>query len=87
MLHRRSISGLILLPRNSSMSLAAGRLRYKHREDLIDACLAAWTAALWIERGADRCQVLGEHDCFVDDRVSAQLSSHRRDPRSAHTRS
>jgi predicted RNase H-like nuclease len=41
---------------------------YKHREDLIDACLAAWTAALWIQCGADRCQVLGEHDVFVDDR-------------------
>lgn len=40
---------------------------YKHREDLIDACLAAWTAALWIKCGADRCQVLGEHDVFVDD--------------------
>lgn len=41
---------------------------YKHREDLIDACLAAWTAALWIQCGADRCQVLGEHDVLVDDR-------------------
>jgi predicted RNase H-like nuclease len=41
---------------------------YKHREDLIDACLAAWTAALWIQCGVDRCQVLGEHDVFVDDR-------------------
>jgi predicted RNase H-like nuclease len=41
---------------------------YKHREDLIDACLAAWTAALWIRFGADRYQVLGEHDILVDDR-------------------
>jgi predicted RNase H-like nuclease len=41
---------------------------YKHREDLIDACLAAWTAALWMQCGANRCQVLGEHDVFVDDR-------------------
>lgn len=41
---------------------------YKHREDLIDACLAAWTAALWIQCGTDRCQVLGEHDVLVDDR-------------------
>jgi predicted RNase H-like nuclease len=40
---------------------------YKHREDLIDACLAAWTAALWIQCGEDRCQVLGEHDVLVDD--------------------
>lgn len=32
---------------------------YKHREDLIDAVLAAWTAALWARHGTDRCQVLG----------------------------
>jgi predicted RNase H-like nuclease len=31
---------------------------YKHREDLIDAVLCAWTAALW-HRHPDRCQVLG----------------------------
>jgi predicted RNase H-like nuclease len=42
-------------------------LAYKHREDLIDACLAAWTAALWMQCCADRCQVLGEHDILVDD--------------------
>jgi predicted RNase H-like nuclease len=41
---------------------------YKHREDLIDACLAAWTAALWIQHGTDRCQVLGAHDARVNDR-------------------
>jgi predicted RNase H-like nuclease len=41
---------------------------YKHREDLIDACLAAWTAALWIQHGNDACQVLGEQDVLVDDR-------------------
>ncbi|HEY3507017.1 MAG TPA: DUF429 domain-containing protein [Actinocatenispora sp.] len=32
---------------------------YKHREDLIDAVLCAWTAALWHRHGPDRCQVLG----------------------------
>jgi predicted RNase H-like nuclease len=41
---------------------------YKHREDLIDACLAAWTASLWSQHGTARCQVLGEHDILVDDR-------------------
>jgi predicted RNase H-like nuclease len=41
---------------------------YKHREDLIDACLAAWTAALWIQHGPDACQVLGEDDPLVDDK-------------------
>jgi predicted RNase H-like nuclease len=32
---------------------------YKHREDLIDALLCAWTAALWARHGLNRCQVLG----------------------------
>jgi predicted RNase H-like nuclease len=32
---------------------------YKHREDLIDALLCAWTVSLWVRRGFDRCQVLG----------------------------
>ncbi|MFI1206215.1 DUF429 domain-containing protein [Streptomyces sp. NPDC020802] len=32
---------------------------YKHREDLIDALLCAWTAALWYRHGPQRCQVLG----------------------------
>lgn len=37
----------------------AGDAAYKHREDLIDALLCAWTAALWARHGLDRCQVLG----------------------------
>ncbi len=32
---------------------------FKHREDLVDALLCAWTAALWSRHGTDRCQVLG----------------------------
>jgi predicted RNase H-like nuclease len=32
---------------------------YKHREDLIDALLCAWTASLWARHGHARCQVLG----------------------------
>jgi predicted RNase H-like nuclease len=32
---------------------------YKHREDLIDAVVCAWTAALWHRHGLTRCQVLG----------------------------
>ena len=32
---------------------------YKHREDLLDAALCAWTAALWARWGTQRCQVLG----------------------------
>lgn len=36
-----------------------GDAAYKHREDLIDALLCAWTAALWARHGLARCQVLG----------------------------
>jgi predicted RNase H-like nuclease len=32
---------------------------YKHREDLLDAVLCAWTGLLWLRHGVDRCQVLG----------------------------
>ncbi len=32
---------------------------YKHREDLIDAALCAWTASLWHRHGLESCQVLG----------------------------
>jgi predicted RNase H-like nuclease len=35
---------------------------YKHREDLLDAALCAWTAALWSRFGLARCQVLGAGD-------------------------
>jgi predicted RNase H-like nuclease len=37
----------------------ADDVAYKHREDLIDALLCAWTAAFWARHGLDRCQVLG----------------------------
>lgn len=40
---------------------------YKHREDLIDALLAAWTAALWRNHGLSRCQVLGADDPLIDE--------------------
>jgi predicted RNase H-like nuclease len=36
--------------------------RFKHREDLIDALLCAWTAAYWHRHGLARCQVLGMSD-------------------------
>ncbi|MCU1372530.1 MAG: hypothetical protein JWO77_3724 [Ilumatobacteraceae bacterium] len=35
---------------------------YKHREDLFDAALCAWTAQLWVRHGASHCQVLGAVD-------------------------
>jgi predicted RNase H-like nuclease len=36
--------------------------QYKHREDLIDAAVCAWTGLLWLRRGMDRSQVLGADD-------------------------
>lgn len=33
---------------------------YKHREDLLDAAISAWTGALWLRFGFERCQVLGD---------------------------
>jgi predicted RNase H-like nuclease len=44
-----------LIQQNSSHTEAA----YKRREDLIDAVICAWTAALWFRFGFKRCQVLG----------------------------
>lgn len=32
---------------------------YKHREDLLDAVICAWTALIWASWGRERCQVLG----------------------------
>ncbi len=39
---------------------------YKQREDLLDACLCAWTAALWHRHGSVRCQLLGAEDPLRD---------------------
>ena len=33
--------------------------QYKKREDLLDAAICAWTAAMWQRFGEQRCQVLG----------------------------
>ena len=35
---------------------------YKHREDLLDAALCAWTASIWHRHGTERVQILGEDD-------------------------
>jgi predicted RNase H-like nuclease len=37
----------------------ASTTHYKRREDLLDAAICAWTAALWHRYGEARCQVLG----------------------------
>lgn len=55
---------------------------YKHREDLVDAALCAWTAALWHQFGSDRCQVLGEGDTPDDEgRVAAIIAPARAEQR------
>jgi predicted RNase H-like nuclease len=35
---------------------------HKHREDLIDAAICAWTAALWHRHGRERVQILGKDE-------------------------
>ena len=55
-----------------------GDAAYKHREDLIDALLCAWTASLWVRHGFDRCQVLGLHA-----KPTGQPGSHNNRPRPA----
>lgn len=37
----------------------ASPAQYKRREDLLDAAICAWTAALWHRFGEHRCQILG----------------------------
>jgi predicted RNase H-like nuclease len=45
---------------------------YKHREDLLDAVICAWTAALW-HRQPDRFQILGETSGAPSDRPMATI--------------
>jgi predicted RNase H-like nuclease len=46
---------------------------YKHREDLIDALLCAWTASLRARHGLARCQVLGLPDDDSDDPAATMI--------------
>jgi predicted RNase H-like nuclease/alkylated DNA nucleotide flippase Atl1 len=46
---------------------------YKQREDLLDACICAWTAALWHRTGTDRCQLLGDENQPPHDRPVATI--------------
>lgn len=45
---------------------------YKHREDLLDGALCAWTAAFWERHGDDRVQVLGADAALPRDPVDAR---------------
>ncbi|OII16964.1 hypothetical protein BIV03_04975 [Curtobacterium sp. MCBA15_016] len=42
---------------------------HKHREDLLDGALCAWTAAFWERHGDDRVQILGGDPCLPSDPV------------------
>ncbi len=44
---------------------------YKHREDLIDAAICAWTGLLWLRHGLIRCQVLGDLEQAVGATIIA----------------
>jgi predicted RNase H-like nuclease len=44
------------------MSEALKKSDYKHKEDLLDAVICAWTGLLWLKFGTKRCQVLGSND-------------------------
>jgi predicted RNase H-like nuclease len=51
---------------------------YKQREDLLDAAICAWTAALWHQNGTERCQVLGlEGDAPIDRPVATIVAPAR----------
>jgi predicted RNase H-like nuclease len=54
---------------------------YKHREDLIDALLCAWTASLWARHGFTRCQVLGLPDNATDDPAATMIVPARAEQR------
>ncbi|KQO65138.1 DUF429 domain-containing protein [Curtobacterium sp. Leaf261] len=44
---------------------------YKHREDLLDGALCAWTAAYWERHGDERVQVLGTDGLVPEDAPDA----------------
>jgi predicted RNase H-like nuclease len=55
---------------------------HKHREDLIDAALCAWTASSWDEHGLERFQILGATDVPDDHgRVPTLLAMARPEQR------
>jgi predicted RNase H-like nuclease len=56
---------------------------HKHREDLIDAAICAWTASAWSRWGLERFQVLGASDAPDDrGRVPTLLAMARPEQRS-----
>ena len=54
-----------------------GDKAYKHREDLLDAAICAWTAVFWLRWGTERCQVLGIGDACLGDRLATIIAPAR----------
>lgn len=46
---------------------------YKHREDLIDAVICAWTASFWRRHSRSRCHVLGTPTGEIGEGVTATI--------------
>jgi len=51
---------------------------YKHREDLIDAAICAWTGLLWLRHGLERCQVLGDKEELAGGTIIAPARASQR---------
>lgn len=56
---------------------------YKHREDLVDALICAWTAALWHRHGQARCQLLGSPSSPVPSPTATIIAPARPEQRQA----
>lgn len=54
---------------------------YKHREDLLDAAICAWTAALWDHAGETRCQVLGRSEPPITSLRATMIAPARKEQR------
>jgi predicted RNase H-like nuclease len=54
--------------------------QYKHREDLIDALICAWTGLVWLRWGLERCQVLGDRVIDPQSTIIAPARTSQRDP-------
>lgn len=50
---------------------------YKHREDLLDAAICAWSAAHWCRWGVQESQVLGTSDVAIDGRRATIIAPAR----------
>ena len=58
------------------------QISYKHREDVLDAMLCAWTASIWHRHGLARVQILGEDDePDADGRIATIVAPARREQR------